>query len=110
MDQGLVKPLAAREQKGSRFSRGRPPPRERRIRILEAKLAQDSKGAKFVPFVIDFRYSGSEEWEPDITGCVYQGSAKLFVKVGTAFRPAAFLLGKDLAPVPGACEAAPSES
>lgn len=79
------------------------------MRVLEAELSKDTKGGRFVPFAVDFRFGGSEKWESEITGCVYQGSAKLFVKVGNAYRPAAFLLGKDLAPVPGVCAAAPAD-
>jgi hypothetical protein len=109
VDQGLVKPLAAHEQNGSRFSRGRPPPRERRVRILEASFIKDRSGGKFVPFAVDVRFADSE-WESDIAGCVYQGSSSIFVKVGDEYRPAAFLLGKNLDPVAGVCQAAPAES
>jgi hypothetical protein len=43
-------------------------------------------------------------------GCAYRGSGNLYVKVGDGYRPAAFLLGKNVQAVPGACEAAPSRA
>jgi hypothetical protein len=104
VDQGLVKPLAKAES--SRFSRERPPPRERRIRITQTTPVNDKRGRAFVTFAIDVRF-GPEWHENDVTGCVYRGSGDLFVKIGDAYRPAAFLLGKNLQPVAGVCEEAP---
>jgi hypothetical protein len=101
---GLVKPLA--ELEGSRFSRARPPPRERRVRVTAATATPDKSGRSFLPFAIDVRF-GSEWHENDIVGCAYTGAGELFVKKGDAYRPAAFLLGKNVEPVAGACEAAP---
>jgi hypothetical protein len=99
----VVAPLAQME--GSRFSRGRPPPRERRVRVTQATAALDKSGKSFVPFAVDVRFGG--KWnENDIVGCAYQGSGDLFVKRGDAYRPASFLLGKKADPVPGVCEAA----
>jgi hypothetical protein len=110
VQEGLVKPLANKEEKTSRFSRSRPPPRERRVRVTQATGIADKSGKKFVPFSIDVRF-GSSEWnENDIVGCVYAGSGDLFVKNGDAYRPAAFLLGKNVGPVVGACVAAPAPS
>lgn len=94
---------------GSRFSRSRPPPRERRVRVIQATVSLDKGGRPFVPFAIDVRF-GSEWHENDIVGCVYRGSGKLFVKRGDQYRPAAFLLGKNADPVAGVCEAAPPRS
>ena len=105
VDEGLVKPLAKREG-GSRFSRERPPPRERRVRVLESTLSHDKNGRSFVPFAVDVRF-GSDWQQNDIVGCAYRESGNLFVKTGDAYRPAAFLLGKNLAPVAGACQVAP---
>ncbi|HEX6276426.1 MAG TPA: hypothetical protein VFZ53_25470 [Polyangiaceae bacterium] len=105
---GLVKPLAKHEESGSRFSRSRPPPRERRVRALQTTASVDKRDRPFVPFAVDVRF-GSGEWrDGDILGCVYRSSGDIFVKVGEEYRPAAFLLGKDLGPVAGACEASPS--
>jgi hypothetical protein len=105
---GLVKPLAKQEAP-SVFSRSRPPPRERRVRALKASLSVDKRERSFVPFAIDVRF-GSNWREADVLGCVYRRTGEIFVKVGDAYRPAAFLLGKDVAPVAGACEAAPPPS
>jgi hypothetical protein len=104
---GLVKPLAKQDEGRSRFSRGRPPPRERRVRVIQASTTTDKRGQAFVPYAVDVRF-GSGEWEKDdIVGCAYRATGELFVKSGEEYRPAAFLLGKDLPAVAGACEAAP---
>jgi hypothetical protein len=107
VEEKLVKPLRQSESEGSRFSRGRPPPRERRVRVTQATTTVDKRGRAFVPFAIDVRF-GSGEWrKDDIVGCAYRDSGELFIKSGDAYRPAAFLLGQDLPAVPGACEPAP---
>jgi hypothetical protein len=106
VEEGLVKPLSNME--GHRFSRARPPPRERRVRVSQTDAMRDKQGRTFFAFSIDVRYGEGEWREGDIVGCVYTGSGSLYVKSGEAYRPAAFLLGKNLAPVPGVCEAAPA--
>jgi hypothetical protein len=101
VEDALVKPLAQLES--HTFSRSRPPPRERRVRILQTTATPDRNGHPFVPFAIDVRF-GSEEWhENDIVGCAYTGSGKLYVKRGDAYRPASFLLGKNEDVVAGVC-------
>ncbi len=107
VDAGLVRPLAEQEHDRRGFSRSRPPPRERRVRVTQATPVHDKSGRTFVPFAIDVRFGKSEWHENDILGCVYRGSGALFVKVGDGYRPAAVLLGKEVDPVPGVCEAAP---
>jgi hypothetical protein len=107
VDTALVKPLAAQQEKRSRFSRERQPPRERRVRITQATTSLDKKGRAFVPFAVDARFSGDNWRENDIVGCVYRGSGELYVTRGNEHYPASFMLGKDVSPVPGACEAAP---
>jgi hypothetical protein len=107
VENGLVKPLAERES--NRFSRGRPPPRERRVRITAATVNSDKSGRPFLPFAIDVRF-GSDWRENDIVGCVYTPAGDIFVKRGDSYRPAAFLLGENLDPVAGVCEAAPPRS
>jgi hypothetical protein len=105
---GLVKPLA--ERAGSRFSRSRPPPRERRVRVTQANLSRDKQGRDFVSFSVDVRF-GSGNWQrDDIVGCAYRASGNLFVKLGDAYFPAALLLGKKVDPAPGVCEAAAARS
>lgn len=103
VDAELVKPLAERES--SRFSRVRPSPRERRIRVLDATPVRDTQGRGFVRFAIDVRF-GSEWREGDIVGCAYMATGALFVKVGEAHRPSSFLLGKPTEPVADVCVAA----
>ena len=105
-----MKPLAKSEAATSRFSRGRPPPRERRVRVTQSTTTPDKNGKKFMAFTIDVRFGSSEWHENDVLGCVYAGSGELFVKIGDEFRPAAFLLGKDVEPVAGVCVAAPPPS
>jgi hypothetical protein len=103
VEEGLVKPLA--DSESSRFSRGRPPPRERRVRVLQTTATPDNDGRPFLRFAVDVRF-GSEWHDNDIVGCAYTKTGSLFVKKGDAYRPAAFLLGQNVAPVPGVCEAA----
>jgi hypothetical protein len=107
VEDGLVKPLA--ELESSRFSRARPAPRERRVRVLQTTATLDRVGRPFVPFAVDVRF-GSEWHENDIVGCAYAGSGDLYVKRGDSYRPASFLLGKDEKPVAGVCEARPARS
>lgn len=103
---GLVKPLRESEG-GRRFTRGRPPPAERRIRVLSASTTKDPQGKSFVAFAVDVRFGGGEWTKDDILGCAYRDTGDLFVKIGEAYRPSAVLLGKDLPAVAGACQAAP---
>ena len=104
---GIVQPLA--ERAGSRFSRSRPPPHERRVRVTQATVSRDKQGREFVPFAVDVRFGG--DWQQnDIVGCAYRATGSLFVKRGDAYFPAAFLLGKDVNAVTGVCEAAPARS
>lgn len=103
VESGLVKPLAEKEQEGSRFSRGRPPPRESRVRLEKSTESVDPKGRRFLAFAIDVRFGSSEWRDGDIVGCVYTGTGDLFVKKGKEYRPAAFLLGKKADAVSGVC-------
>ena len=70
-------------------------------------LTRDKRGRSFVPFAIDVRWVADDWQENDVVGCVYSGSGDLFVKKGNAYRPAAFMLGKNVDAVAGACEPAP---
>jgi hypothetical protein len=79
------------------------------VRVIQSIVTLDKSGRAFVPFAIDVRF-GSEWRSNDVVGCVYRGSGELFVKRGNAYRPAAFLLGKNVEPVAGVCEAAPPRS
>ncbi len=104
---GIVQPLA--ERAGSRFSRSRPPPHERRVRVTQATVSRDKQGREFVPFAVDVRFGG--DWqENDIVGCAYRATGSLFVKRGDAYFPAAFLFGKDVNAASDVCQAAPARS
>jgi hypothetical protein len=95
----IVQPLAQRE--GSRFSRVIQPARERRVRTNQATFSVDKRGREFMPFAVDVKHG--DGWkENDIVGCIYRDNDEVFVNRG-GYRPAAFLLGKKVDPVPGAC-------
>jgi hypothetical protein len=79
------------------------------VRVIQSTVSVDKSGRAFVPFAIDVRF-GSEWRKDDIVGCAYRQSGELFVKRGDGYRPAAFLLGKNVDPVAGVCEAAPPRS
>jgi hypothetical protein len=107
VEDGLLKPLAEQEAKTSPFSRMRPIPHERRVRVTQAAEAHDKAGRAFMTFAVDIKYAGQDWRENDIVGCAYTTSGDLFVKRGDAYRPAAFLLGQNADAVPGVCEASP---
>jgi hypothetical protein len=110
VQEGLVKPLAAKEKERSIFSRARLPPHERRVRVTQATTTLDKEGRSYVPFAVDVRFGDAEWHENDIVGCAYLKSGDLFVKRGDVFRPAAFLLGTDAKPVPGVCAPGPARA
>lgn len=83
-------------------------PRERRVRVTEANPSNDKNGDAFMTFAVDLRFQGSTEWSAnDIVGCTYVKTGAIFVKRNDEYRPAEYLLGKDVAAVPGVCAAAP---
>lgn len=102
----LVGPLAEKENARSKFSRARMPAAERRVRIIDQVAQKDSQGATFVRFAIDERRGYFEDendsgWSlASITGCAYVDKGEVFVQKGEQFRPAAFLLGKNLKAAP----------
>jgi hypothetical protein len=108
----LVQPLAAKERGRSKFSRARLPPQARRVRAIDEQPQKDAGGRAFVRFAIDARHgfepiaSDEAAWRPaTITGCVYLDKGQVFVRNGDQFRPAAFLLGKNVkAAAAGTCE------
>ena len=106
VNEGLVKPLAQHESERSRFSRAAMPPRERRLRILQTSVSRDKQGREFVRYEVDARFG--DEWHSELAGCVYTKSGNILVQRGEEYRPADFLLGKNVKAVPGACESAPS--
>lgn len=98
----LIQPLAAKERTRSKFSRASLPAQARRVRILDEH--KDAHGSTFVRFAVDAHHGfdapedGDESrWQlATITGCAYLDSSQVFVKRGNEYRPAAFLLGKNL--------------
>jgi hypothetical protein len=96
----LIQPLASKESDQSRFSRARMPAQERRVRVLDEQAGTDSAGAAFYTFAVDARHGiAGDAWRrATITGCVY-ATGEVYVKSGDRYRPAAFLLGKNLKPV-----------
>jgi hypothetical protein len=100
----LIQPLAAKESKRSRFSRASLPVQARRVRILDEQPSKDARGNAFVRFAVDAHHGfaapvdGDESrWQlATITGCAYLDRSQVFVKKGEEYRPAAFLLGKDV--------------
>lgn len=104
---GLVRMLANLDRQASRFSRGRPPPSERRVRILQTSTTRDQLGRQFIRFAIDVRY-GDSEWKSawkadDVVGCIYMPTGDMYVKRGDKYHPAALLQGKRVTEVSGAC-------
>jgi hypothetical protein len=111
----LIGPLAARESRRSMFSRVRPVPTARRVRVLDPAPLRDPKGATFVRFAIDTRVGFLPEEKPDgwekgeETGCVYPESRQVFVHRGDRFYPGKVLLGERTAPAePEICQPAPA--
>jgi hypothetical protein len=101
--------MTQQEGNRSKFSRSRPVPREWRVRVLQETASVDKSGRAFMAFALDSRF-GSEWQANNYVGCVYRGSGNIFIKSGDQYRPGQFLLGKNLAPVAGVCEAAPAKS
>ena len=109
----LIKPLIAKENDQSKFSRARLPPSERRVRVLRETPQQDTAGKAFFAFAVDERRGWSDNddedlWTKDrITGCVYPGSGEVFIKRGNAFHPAIAATGKKTKAAPAStCTAA----
>jgi hypothetical protein len=100
----LTQPLAAKESQRSRFSRAAAPQRQLRVRILDEQPSKDAQGIAFVRFAVDARYGfrapGDDDgsgWRLDtFVGCAYPDRSQVFVKKGDEYRPAAFLLGKNV--------------
>jgi hypothetical protein len=112
IDDKLVKPLVAKEREQSKFSRARPAPSERRVRVLDEQPAHDSAGNAFFAFAIDTRRGWHQNdddsnWTKSaMTGCVYLDRGEVFIKRGNAFHPAAAAVGKKTKAAPaGTCTA-----
>jgi hypothetical protein len=98
----LVKPLADKEARRSRFSRAYIPPQTRRVRILDGQPSTDGRGA-FLAFAVDERSGAFPSRKADdprgwrtgaIVGCVYPAREEVFIKRGDKFFGAGLLLGQ----------------
>lgn len=96
--QQLIQPLVAKERARSKFTRARPAPSERRVRLLDTKPQQDSAGDAFLTFAVDARHSWADDessWtKAAITGCVYPDRGEVFIKRGNGYHPAKAAIGK----------------
>ena len=103
----LLRPLARRDARRSRFSRVVQPSTERRVRVLAR--ATDRDGAAFVSFAIDERRGvWRRKWRKSRwLGCIYLRSGKIFVKRGKRFFAHTILISKRSRPRPAStCTAA----
>jgi hypothetical protein len=72
--------------------------------VVDAEPPQDAVGGRFIRFEVDermgvMRRGDTDSWnKATITGCVYLDRKEVFIKKGDQYRPAAFLLGKNLKP------------
>ena len=100
VEEQLIRPMAAKDEGRSKFSRALPPPTARRVRVIDREAQRDTAGKAFVRFAVDERRGWFDEDTDDnwtknqITGCAYLDSREVFVKRGDAFHPAAAKLGK----------------
>ena len=83
VEAGLLKPLQALESHRSRFSRERPPPQARRIRIEETTTTNDASGHR--SSTSPSTSATAPVGKDDMGGCVYGGTGKIFVKVGDQY-------------------------
>ena len=108
----LVQPLAAKESSFSRFSRMRPMPLARRVRILDDDAQADARGDLFLRFALDTRrgYIADDkdaDWQAAVeTGCVYVARERVFVQRGATTYPSDMLIGKKVTPDAAACQPA----
>lgn len=110
VEKQLVQPLKKAEAKRSKFSRSSPPPKARRVRVLDTVALRDVNGQYFVRFAVDIKHRWSEdgEWtEGAFLGCVYVDEKKVYVEQGSDFVPASDVLDGDGEPQEGVCVAAP---
>jgi len=110
VEKHVVQPLKKAEAKRSKFSRAAPPPKARRVRVLDTVATSDVNGKQFVRFAIDIKHRFSEdgEWsEGAFVGCVYVDDKKVFVEQGADYVPASSVLNGDGEAVPDVCSEAP---
>lgn len=118
VEKALVKPLAEKEARRSRFTRAYIPPQARRVRVLDREPSTDGRGAAFVAFAVDERSGVLEpraaddagRWRKDaIIGCVYPARDEIFIRRGDKFYGVGLLLGqKTAAAADTTCRPAPT--
>ena len=109
----VVEPLKKADAKRSKFSRAAPPPKARRVRVLDTVAQADARGKHFVRFAIDVRHRYSEdgEWALEAyLGCVYVDQRAVFLQQGSDYQTArAWLAGGDEVDS-DACRPAPADA
>lgn len=106
----VVQPLKKADAKRSRFSRAAPPPKARRVRVLDTVAHADVHGKQFVRFAVDVRHRWAEdgEWALEaFLGCVYVDQKEVFLQQGEDYLPASSVLDGDGEPQPDVCRATP---
>lgn len=106
----LVQVLKKAEAKRSKFSRAAPPPKARRVRVLDNAAVRDSHGKHYVRFAVDVKHRWAEdgEWALEaFLGCVYVDQKQVFVQQGSDYLPASNVLDGEGEPQQGVCEPAP---
>jgi hypothetical protein len=106
----IVQRLKKSDTKRSKFSRAAPPPRARRVRVIDSVARVDVHGKQFVRFAIDVhhRFAEDDEWAIDaFLGCVYFDDKKVFLEQGSDYLPASSAIDGDGDPQPDVCRTAP---
>lgn len=105
----VVQVLKNADAKRSRFSRSAPPPKARRVRVVDTVVQADVQGRQFVRFAIDVRtrWADDGEWALDaFLGCVYVDQKQVFLQQGSDYLPASGLLSGEGEPQPDVCRPA----
>jgi hypothetical protein len=106
----IVQRLKKSDTKRSKFSRAAPPPRARRVRVIDSVARVDVHGKQFVRFAIDVhhRFAEDDEWAIDaFLGCVYVEDKKVFLSQGSDYLPASSAIDGEGDPQPDVCRSAP---
>lgn len=105
VEKDLLRPLALKESRASRFTRAMLPATARRVQISEGARGTDADGRAFVSFVVeehrgyeleedDADEAAAAKWKKGFVGCVYPDTKEIFVKKGAGYQPGSLLLGK----------------
>ncbi len=105
VEKALLKPLVAREEARSTYSRARMPPAARQVRVLDSAPVADPQGREFVRFAVDEKRFTA--WERGtLVGCAYVADGAVFVRHGTKVQSAAQYVGQAGPKVTTECTAA----